>query len=60
MLSLPAAFGSDRFGNALSTTSGTTTAFAATGTVKVQLYLKAKGAGTELDLFSTAALRNNR
>ena len=50
----------DRYGNPLSTTSGTTAAFAAAGTVKVQLYLKAKGAGSELDLFSSAALRNNR
>jgi prepilin-type N-terminal cleavage/methylation domain-containing protein len=50
----------DRFGNALSTTSGSTAAFAAAGTVKVQLYLRSAKSVSELDLFSSAALRNNR
>ena len=50
----------DRFGNLLSTSTGTNPSFAAASTVRVQLYLRPLRSVGEFDIFSTAALRNNR
>lgn len=50
----------DQYGNPLSTSTSSSAAFAAAGTANVQLYLRASKTATELSIFSSAALRNNR
>jgi prepilin-type N-terminal cleavage/methylation domain-containing protein len=50
----------DRYGNPLSTSTSPASAFAAAGVINMQLYLKPNSKITELNVFSTAALRNNR
>jgi hypothetical protein len=50
----------DRYGNVLSSSTNSTTDYAASSTIRVQLYIRPLPSVGELDVFSTAALRNNR
>lgn len=50
----------DQYGNAVSTSTGTAAQFADSGTINVQVNLQFDKRASDLAIFSSAALRNNR